>query len=94
MRLGHADDPLHVRARGILRAMIAATRPGLHCRELWQIVDANRSEFALHPLAKTVLGSSIGLPSTVLSRSAIAAAGSSHVTFSGPAARKSSTISG
>jgi Xaa-Pro aminopeptidase len=61
VRLGRADDPLHAKTSGILRKMIAATRPGLHCRELWQIVDANRGEFALHPLAKTVLGSSIGL---------------------------------
>jgi hypothetical protein len=61
VRLGRADDPLHAKASGILRTMIAAVCPGLHCRELWRLVDANRGAFDLHPLAKTVLGSSIGL---------------------------------
>ena len=41
--------------------MIAAAKPGLSCRDLAKLADAERGSFQLHPLAGNVFGNSIGL---------------------------------
>jgi Xaa-Pro aminopeptidase len=55
------DDALERKAVQILRAMVAAAKPGLPVRDLHRIADANRGACRLHPLADRVFGSSIGL---------------------------------
>jgi Xaa-Pro aminopeptidase len=41
--------------------MVAAAKPGLSCRDLTKIADAERGSLQLHPLADNVFGNSIGL---------------------------------
>ena len=61
VRVAPAGDTLQETIGGILDAMIAAAKPGLSCRDLAKLIDAERGSFRLHPLADDVFGSSIGL---------------------------------
>jgi hypothetical protein len=61
VRVTPAGDALQEKIGGILDAMIAAAKPGLSCRDLAKLADAERSSFQLHPLAGNVFGNSIGL---------------------------------
>ncbi len=61
VRVAPAGDTLQEKIGGILDAMVAAAKPGLSCRDLAKIADAERGSFRLHPLADNVFGSSIGL---------------------------------
>jgi Xaa-Pro aminopeptidase len=61
VRVAPAGNTLQAKIGGVLDAMVAAAKPGLSCRDLAKIVDAERGSFRLHPLADSVFGSSIGL---------------------------------
>ena len=61
VRAGVQNDKLGREAEDILRAMLAQMKPGTSCRELHQIGQIARGKRALHPLADTAFGSSIGL---------------------------------
>ena len=61
VRVAPAGDTLQEKIGGILDAMIAAAKPGLSCRDLAKLIDAERGSFRLHSLADNVFGSSIGL---------------------------------
>lgn len=59
--VGTTKDALQAKVDGILDAMVRSANPGLSCQELRRIVDHGRGTLALHPLAATMFGSSIGL---------------------------------
>jgi Xaa-Pro aminopeptidase len=61
IRISQALDLLHKAAMRGLRAMIAAARAGLSCRELAQIAAAAYSPLRAHPMADGAFGNSIGL---------------------------------
>ena len=61
VRAASGDDPLRQQASDILRAMLAAARPGVTGRELQRVVNAGRGPLRAHPLADGMLGTSIGL---------------------------------
>jgi Xaa-Pro aminopeptidase len=61
VRVGTQDDPLDRKAKEILKAMIAETRPGTLCRKLHELADLRRGTLSLHPLADETFGSSVGL---------------------------------
>jgi Xaa-Pro aminopeptidase len=61
IRVSQAPDPLQQSAIRGLRAMIAAAKAGLSCRELGQIAAAAYSPLRAHPMADRVFGNSIGL---------------------------------
>ena len=61
VRVAPAGDTLQEKIGGILDTMVAAAKPGLSCRDLTKIADAERGSLQLHPLADNVFGNSIGL---------------------------------
>ncbi len=61
IRVAPVGDTLQATIDGILNSMVAAAEPGLSCRDLARVIDAERGGFRLHPLANNVFGSSIGL---------------------------------
>jgi Xaa-Pro aminopeptidase len=61
VRVASTKDALQEKVDGILDAMVTSAKPGQSCRELRGIVDQGRGALQLHPLAATMLGSSIGL---------------------------------
>jgi Xaa-Pro aminopeptidase len=60
-RVSVAPDPLRDKASRILHAMIAAAKPGLSCRELEQIFEAQRGTLRTHPIRDSAIGNSVGL---------------------------------
>ena len=61
VRVAPAGDTLQGKIDGIIDDMVAATKPGLSCRDLAKLADAGRGSFRRHPLADSGFGSSIGL---------------------------------
>lgn len=61
VRVATTKDALQSKVDGILDAMVTRARPGLSCHELHRIIEQNRGTLALHPLAATMFGNSIGL---------------------------------
>jgi Xaa-Pro aminopeptidase len=61
IRVAPVGDTLQAKIGDVLDSMVAAAEPGLSCRDLARLIDAERSSFRLHPLADSAFGSSIGL---------------------------------
>lgn len=61
VRVAATGGTLQEKVDGVLNAMVANAKPGLSCRDLANIVAANRDSFQRHPLADGGFGSSIGL---------------------------------
>jgi Xaa-Pro aminopeptidase len=61
VRVGAPDDALGSEAAKMLEAMIAAAKPNVSARTLYQQLGNSRGARALHPLADPAFGSSIGL---------------------------------
>jgi len=61
IRVAPAGDTLQEKIGGVLDSMVAAAEPGLSCRDLAKLINAERGSFRLHPLADNAFGSSIGL---------------------------------
>lgn len=61
VRAARATDPLGEQANRVLRATIAAAKPGKSCRDLAQSAAAARGSWLTHPMTDAVFGNSIGL---------------------------------
>ena len=61
VRLSRTDDPLHAKAKDILRMMIAAAKSGVSSSELAQIAERERGTLQAHPVGAPLFGNSIGL---------------------------------
>jgi Xaa-Pro aminopeptidase len=72
VRVSAPDDALQAKAESMLRAMIAAAKPGLSCRSLTPRDAVEGGMLRLHPLADDVVGTGIGMSldeSPILARS-------------------------
>jgi Xaa-Pro aminopeptidase len=61
VRVSAAPDQLATKANSVLRTMISAAKPGMSCRDLTQIIEAERRPLRPHPMADRIFGNSIGL---------------------------------
>jgi Xaa-Pro aminopeptidase len=61
VRASTSQDPLGAKAQSVLKAMIAAAKPGVTCRALADVAAAARGPLQAHPMTENVFGNAIGL---------------------------------